>query len=393
MSLNRHKLKHQVKSGHKGAIVASWLLKRPDRLIGLILIFNNFVNILASAIATILGLRLFGEPGIAIATGLLTFIILIFSEVTPKTYAATHPERLAFPASYLLQPLLKVMYPLVVIINFLSNNLLRLIGLNHINNDNGISKEELRSIVTDAGHMLPSKRQKMLLSILDLESVSVEDIMIPRHEIIAINIEDDWESLKQQLSMSLHTRVPVYKGDKDKIIGIIHLKKTLSFFSSEETSKDDLYAIMQDSYFIPESTSLTKQLLNFQKHKRRVAFVVDEYGEIQGMVTLEDILEEIVGEFTSDPANNLSKDIYPQGDGSYFIEASINIRELNRIMNWHLPTQSAKTLNGLILEYLQAIPEIGTTILIEQYPIEIIQTKNNSIKKVRVSQQIPALLQ
>ncbi|MBF0266691.1 MAG: HlyC/CorC family transporter, partial [Gammaproteobacteria bacterium] len=343
ISLNRHKLKYLVKSGHKGAIVANWLLERPDRLIGLILIFNNFVNILASSIATILGLRIFGEPGIAIATGLLTFIILIFSEVTPKTYAAINPEKIAFPAAYLLKPLLKLTYPLVFFINILSNTLLRILNLKIDDADSRMSKEELRSIVNETNTLIPSRHQKMLISILDLEAVTVEDIMVPRHEIQGINIQDEEHILTEQLVSSLHTRLPVYDGDIDKLIGVIHLKNALPLIVKGEVKLEQLLEIMREPYFIPESTSLHKQLLNFQKNKRRVGFVVNEYGEFQGLVTLEDILEEIVGEFTTDPSSFLNDDIYPQEDGSYLLDASINLRDLNKAMDWELPTETAKT--------------------------------------------------
>ncbi|MFK5891929.1 MAG: HlyC/CorC family transporter [Pseudomonadota bacterium] len=394
MSLNRYKLKHLKKTGHKGAILADGLLQRPDRLIGLILIFNNFVNILASAIATIIGLRLFGEAGIAIATGLLTLVILIFAEVTPKTFAASHPEKLAFPATFILKPLLTIMYPLVMIINFLSNNLLRIIGLAKMESNSSLDKDELRTIVNETNNLIPKKHQTMLLNILDLEAVTVEDIMIPRNEIIAINIQDDWQSIISQISNSLHTRLPIIDGDIDKILGVIHIKNTMNLLitnreqNNDKHNKQELKKHIREPYFLPEGTSLYQQLIKFQSNKRRIGMVVDEYGDIQGMVTLEDVLEEIVGEFTTDPLNNLIEEIYPQEDGSYLIEASANIRELNRIMNWTLPTNSAKTMNGLILEYLESIPQIGTSILINNYPIEIIQIKNNSIKTVKVNKQL-----
>ncbi len=388
VSLNRYKLKYLSKSGHKGAKLAYELLQRPDRLIGLILIFNNFVNILASAIATIIGLRIFGESGIAYATGLLTLVILVFAEVTPKTFAAAHPERLAFPAAFVIKPLLKLMYPLVAIINLIGNNLLKLLGMHNNQHSLSMNKDEFRSIINETGHLIPEKHQRMLLNILDLEAVTVNDIMIPRHEITAINIEDSWEDIKHQLSNSLHTRLPVYEGDIDKIIGIIHIKNTLPLISNPQSTLEDLKKIIRPAYFVPESTSLNQQLLKFQQKKRRVAFVVDEYGDFQGLITLEDVLEEIVGEFTSDPNSTLSEDIYPQEDGSYLIEASINVRELNRALHWHLPTDSAKTLNGVLLEYLESIPQVGTSILINQYPIEIIKIQNNSIKTVKIYPQL-----
>lgn len=404
VSLNRYKLKHLIKTNHKGAILAGWLLQRPDRLIGLILIFNNFVNILAASIATVLGLRMYGEAGIAIATGLLTLVILVFAEVTPKTFAAQHPEKVAFPASFILKPLLKITYPLVMIINFISNNLLWLLGLSKHKTNTSLGKEELRTIVNETGDLIPKKHQTMLLNILDLEAATVEDIMIPRNEIIALNLEDSWDQLRSQISNSLHTRLPVIQGDDiDKITGVIHIKHSMPLLSRNDVSdlnltKKELYdddlnkqklkKVIREPYFIPEGTSLYQQLIKFQSNKRRIGFVVDEYGDIQGMVTLEDVLEEIVGEFTTDPTAKLGDEIYPQEDGSYLISAAINIRDLNRIMDWFLPTDSAKTLNGLILEYLESIPQAGTSILIHNYPIEIIQIKNNSIKTVKISKRL-----
>lgn len=388
VSLNRYRLKHMVNSGHKGAQMASSLLSRPDRLFGLILIFNNFVNILASAIATVIGLRLFGETGIAIATGILTFVILIFSEVTPKTYAAQHPEQLAFPAAYILKFLMLVFYPLVYFINTITNGLLTLFGIHKPESDDSLSPEELRTIVNETGSLIPAKHQKMLLNILDLEAVKVEDIMIARSEIIGLDMNDDWEEIIEQLTHSLHTRLPVYENDIDHIFGIIHLKKALSIVSNPASVKDDLKKIIAEGYFIPEATSLNKQLLSFQKNKRRTALVVDEYGDIQGMVTLEDILEEIVGEFTTDPADTLMKEVHPQDDGTILVDGSANIRELNRMMNLDLPTGNAKTINGLMLEYLESIPEPGTSVLIDNYPIEIKQITGNTVKTVKIQPKI-----
>jgi Mg2+/Co2+ transporter CorB len=377
-----------VNSGHKGAKVASVLLSRPDRLFGLILIFNNFVNILASAIATIIGLKLFGEAGIAIATGILTFVILIFAEVTPKTYAAQHPEQLAFPAAYILKFLMFIFYPLVYFINTITNGLLTLFGVHKSENNDSLSPEELRTIVNETGSLIPAKHQKMLINILDLEAVKVEDIMIARNEIIGLDMNDDWEEILKQLTHSLHTRLPVYENNIDHIVGNMHIKKALSIVSNPDAGKDDLKKIIAQCYFIPEATPLNQQLLNFQQNKRRTALVVDEYGDIQGMVTLEDILEEIVGEFTTDPADTLMKEVHHQDDGTILVDGCANIRELNRMMEWDLPTGSAKTINGLLLEYLESIPEPGTSVLIGNYPIEIKQIVGNAVKTVKIEPQI-----
>lgn len=388
VSLNRYRLKHLVNSGNKSAQMASSLLARPDRLFGLILIFNNFVNILASAIATVIGLKLFGEAGIAIATGALTFVILIFSEVTPKTYAAQYPERIAFPASYVLKFLMWLFYPLVYFINTITNGLLRLFGVNTANNNDSLSPEELRTIVNETGSMIPAKHQKMLLNILDLETVKVEDIMVARNEIVGLDMSEDWDEILDQLTHSLHTRLPVFENNIDHIVGFIHLRKALTIVSTPGAGKDELKKIIAPCYFIPEATPLNKQLLNFQKNKRRTALVVDEYGDIQGIVTLEDILEEIVGEFTTDPADTLMKELLHQEDGTILVDGSANIRELNRMMSWHLPTDNAKTINGLILEFLQSIPEPNTSVLINNYAIEIKQMAGNTVKTVKIEPQI-----
>jgi Putative Mg2+ and Co2+ transporter CorB len=384
-SLNRYRLRHLVKKGgHPGARRAYDLLKRPDRLIGLILLGNNFVNILASSTATVLGLKLFGDAGIAIATGVLTFVILIFSEVAPKTVAALHPERIAFPAAFILKPMLKVLYPAVWAVNTVANGLLRLLGVSTADAPKlHLSSDELRTVVHEAGNMIPQRHQQMLLSILDLEKVTVEDIMIPRNEITGIDLEDEWADIVQQISASQHTRLPVYKGGIDNVLGIVHLRNVIAVHKHGELTREAFMKVIRDPYFIPEGTALNTQLLNFQQQRRRIALVVDEYGDIQGLVTLDDILEEIVGEFTTDPSA-VSKEIHPQEDGTYLVEGSANIRDLNRLMQWNLPTDGPKTLNGMIIEYLETIPEAGTSLLLAGYPLEIVQTTTNAVKTVRI---------
>lgn len=384
ISLNRYRLRHLIKA-HSGARKASELLERPDRLIGLILVGNNFVNILASAIATILALRLYGEHAVMAASFLLTVVLLLFSEVTPKTLAALHPERFAFPAAHLLKPMLKVLYyPLVWPITALSSLLLRLFGVSSEQAANhSLSSEELRTVVNEAGAMIPKRHRQMLLSILDLEKVTVEDIMVPRNEIVGIDIDAPWEDIRRQLATSQHTRLPVYRDTIDNVIGFVHLRNVLGVSRRKELGKEDLLKLVRDTYFIPEGTELNTQLLNFQQQRRRLGLVVNEYGDILGLVTLDDILEEIVGEFTTDPASS-SKDIHPQQDGTYLVDGSTNIRELNRIMRWDLPTDGPKTLNGMIIEYLETIPEPGTSLLLAGYPLEIVQSTANAVKTVRV---------
>ncbi|MBD3671521.1 MAG: HlyC/CorC family transporter [Gammaproteobacteria bacterium] len=388
ISLNRYKLRHLEKSGHAGARRATNLLKRPDRLIGLILLGNNFVNILASAIATIIGLRLFGESGIAIATFLLTIVILIFAEVTPKTLAALHPERFAFPASHLLAPMLRLFYPLVWLINLVTNLLLRPFGIRHnFNNSESLSREELRTVVNEAGALIPRQHQDMLVSILDLEQVTVNDIMVPRNEIVGIDLDDDWSKILNRLTTSQHTRLLIYRSGIDNVVGIVHVRNLLHLLSQDsDLNKEQFMEQIREAYFVPENTPLHTQLLNFRLAKRRIGLVVNEYGDLQGLVTMEDILEEIVGEFTTDPAAH-ARDIHPQDDGSYMVDGSASIRDLNRALNLELPTDGPKTLNGMILEYLETIPEPGTSLKISGYPLEILQTSTNSIKTVRISPQ------
>ena len=376
MSLNRYRLRHLADKKHKGALRAQRLLDQPEKLIGLILLGNNFVNILASAIATIIGLRLLGEAGIAVATGILTFVILIFAEVTPKTIAALHPERFALPSSLILSPLLKLLYPVVWIINQLTAGIFKLLGVR--------SKEGTNLKLSS---MIPRRHQKMLLSILDLEKATIEDIMIPRNEIVGIDVNDDWEDIVTQVTESQHTRLPVYEDDIDHVIGLVHLRRTIRLFQQQEFSKDDFRNLIRDVYFVPEGVPLNTQLINFQKERRRIGLVVNEYGEIQGLITLEDILEEIIGEFTTDPAAS-SKDIHLQEDGTYLVDGSANVRELNKLLHWTLPTAGPKTLNGLIIEYLEHIPDPGTSMLLGGYPVEIVQTSQNTVKTVRIDPRL-----
>jgi Mg2+/Co2+ transporter CorB len=380
MSLNRYRLRHLTKSGHRGAARAHRLLERPDQLIGVILIGNNFVNILASAIATVIATRLWGDAGIAIATALLTMIILIFAEVTPKTLAAIYPEKIAFPASLILIPLLKLIYPIVWIVNLISNNLLKLLGHKElVSNSDHLSREELRTLVHESGTRIPIRHRRMLLSILDLGKVTVEDIMVPRSEISGIDIEDEIEQIVAQLKTSQHTRLPIYKGDINNIIGMLHLRNVAKFVNNETVNKAALLQCCRDPYFIPEGTTLNTQLLNFQKVKRRIGIVVDEYGDVVGLAALEDILEEIVGEFTTDIATT-SPDITPLDDGAFLINGSATIRTINRVLDWKLPTDGPKTLNGLILEALEAIPEYPVGLQLFGYNVEIKQIKDNVVK-------------
>jgi len=385
IALNRYRLRHLVKEGKRSAIISEKLLQRPDRLIGLILLGNNLVNFIAASIATLIGIRLLGDLGVALAPFVLLAVWLIFAEVIPKTLAAIKPETIAFPASYILAPLMKITYPAVWLVNSVSNGLLSLVGLNvKEQEDAPLSREELRTIVHEAGTLIPQRHQSMLINILELENVTVDDIMVPRNEVAAIDLNDPINEIIEQISHSQHTRLPVYESNIDNIIGVLHHRRMTRILNSKnELTKEAIKEVLIDCYFVPKGTPLHTQMMNFQQNKRRFGIVVDEYGVIQGLVTLEDILEEIVGEFTTDmQAYNL--DIQKQDDAYYLIDCSIHLREINRQLKWNLPTEGPKTLNGLLLEHLEYIPESGTTLKIDNYLIEITQVSENSVKMARI---------
>ncbi|SDU19787.1 Mg2+ and Co2+ transporter CorB, contains DUF21, CBS pair, and CorC-HlyC domains [Pseudomonas pohangensis] len=383
LSLNRYRLRHLAREGHKGARRASRLLERPDRLLGTILVGNNVVNILAASIATVLAVDLWGEAGIAISTVALTIVVLIFGEITPKTLAALRPESIAFPASHLLLLLQRLLYPVVWLTGMVSNGLLRLFGIDPAQRgSDSLSTAELRSIVRESGSELPLNRQNMLLSVLDLETVTVNDIMIPRNEVYGIDLDDPLEHIIEQLRTTSHTRLPVFRGDINQIEGVVHMRQIARLLSQNQLTKDALLAASSQPYFVPESTPLSTQLINFQKQKRRIGIVVDEYGEVIGVATLEDILEEIVGEFTAQSPAQQSE-IEPQDDGSFIIEGTINLRDLNRQLDWHLPCDGPKTLNGLVTEALESIPENSVCLQIGPYRLEILQVTESRVSRVR----------
>ena len=384
MSLNRYKLRHKARAGHRGAKLADKLLQRPERLIGLILLGNNTVNISASALVGVVSVQLGGELGFAIGTACLTLVVLIFAETAPKTLAAMHPERVAFPAAYIYVPLLKILYPLVWMTNTLANGVLYLFGLRKSDADGyALSREELRTVVYEAAARISQKYRQMLINILDLEQVTVDDVMVPHNEVIGIDLEDDIEEIAKMIQHCEHTRLPVNRDNIDNVTGLLHLRRLANLASQSGFTKSDLEELLVEPYFVPEGTPQSTQLVQFQKARQRFALVVDEYGDIQGIVTLEDILEEIVGEFTTDPAAD-DEDIVRESDQSYLVNGTATIREMNRIMNWNLPTNGAKTLNGLILEYLETIPESGTGLKVEGYPIEIIETRENRVQLARI---------
>jgi Mg2+/Co2+ transporter CorB len=375
MSLNRYKLRHKARAGHRGANLADKLLRRPDRLIGLILLGNNAVNISASALVGVVSVQLGGELGFAIGTAALTLVILIFAETAP---------RVAFPAAFIYVPLLKILYPLVWLTNIMANAVLYLFGLRNIDTDgDSLSREELRTVVYEAGARISQKYRHMLINILDLEKVSVDDVMVPHNEIVGIDLDDPLEEIADLIRNSEHTRLPVYRDNIDNVLGLLHLRRLANLASESGFTKADLERLVVEPYFVPEGTPLSTQLVQFQKGRQRFALIVDEYGDIQGIVTLEDILEEIVGEFTTDPAAE-DEDITRESDNTFLVNGTANIREMNRVMNWNLPTDGAKTLNGLILEQLETIPESGTGLKVEGYPIEIIEACENRVQLARI---------
>ncbi|KAF6660770.1 HlyC/CorC family transporter [Pantoea sp. EKM101V] len=391
MTLNRYKLRHQVKNGSRAARRVEKLLRRPDRLLSLVLIGNNLVNILASALATIVGMRLHGDEGVAVATGILTFVVLVFAEVLPKTVAALYPERVAFPSSLLLVPLQYIMLPLVWLLNTITRLLMRMVGIRAEGAiSSALSKEELRTIVYESRSLMSRRNQDMLLSVLDLEKVSVDDIMVPRNEIVGINISDDWKSVVRQLSHSPHGRIVLFRDSLDDCVGMLRVREAWRMMTEKkEFTKEMLLRAADEIYYIPEGTPLNTQLVKFQRNKKKTGLVVDEYGDIKGLVTIEDILEEIVGDFTTSMSPSLAEEVMPQNDGSVLIEGSASVREINKAFNWQLPEQEARTINGMLLEALEEIPAINTRVQIGHYNIDILDVQDNMIKQVRITPKTP----
>ncbi len=386
LSVNRYRMRFLAEKGNKGAQKTEKLLNKTDLLLSLILICNNLINISASAIATILGMRLYGDMGVAIATGALTFFMLIFAEILPKTIAALYPEKVAFLSSHIIMPLSKILSPVVLLMNVIIKGLMKLFGVKNETKTHNLSPEELRSIVNQSGKYIPSAHQDMLLSILDLEEVTVDDIMVPRNDIGGIDIEDDWKSIMRQLNHAAHGRIVLYKNSIDEqVIGILRVREAYRLMlDKNEFTKEMLIRAADEAYFIPEATPLNVQLLNFRTKRERIGLVIDEYGDIKGLVTLEDILEEIVGEFTTSTAPSIDEEVERQSDGSIIIDGSANLRDLNKMFHWHLDNEEVRTFNGWILEHAEEIPNEGKVFKIDGLKITILDVADNMVKQAKV---------
>ncbi|BDR96996.1 HlyC/CorC family transporter [Proteus mirabilis] len=392
MTINRYRLRHAAKQGNRSAKRVEKLLQRPDRLISLVLIGNNLINIVASALATIVGMRLYGDAGVAIATGVLTFVILIFAEVLPKSIAALYPERFAYPSSVFLSPLQKIMLPVVWFFNQITLVFMRIFGIKSpVIQGNAVSKEELRTIVNESKSKLSQRNQNMLISILDLEKVTIGDIMVPRNEIFGIDVNDEWKSIVRQLTHSPHGRIVLYRDTLDDVIGMLRVREAYRLMTEKkEFTKQILIKAADKIYFIPESTPLSLQLVNFQRNNEKAGIVVDEYGEIQGLVTVEDILEEIVGDFTTSMSPSLAEEVIPQKDGSLLVDGTTNIRDINKAFACHLPENEARTINGVIIEELGDLPVVGAKITIDGYEFEVLEVQDNVIKKALIRHLTPS---
>lgn len=393
MSVNRYRLRHKAEAGHRGARLTEKLLAKPDSLIGVILLGAALANVLAPAVLTMIVQQLGGNDRVVFGAVLgLGAIIYVVCELAPKTYGVFHAERLALPSAFIYRPLLFVSTPIIWVANKLARGLLRIVGMSAAETaGHSLSADELRTVVAEAAVSVPQLHRQMLMSILDLGRITVDDIMIPRNEVTGIDITDDWDQILDQLRQTQHTRVPLYEGELDQLIGLLHMKNVARELARGKLTRELLIDIARarEAYFVPEGTALNTQLQNFQRNRRRMAFVVDEYGDVQGLITLEDILEEIVGEFTTDTASIMHKDVHRESDGSFVINASATVRALNRAMHWQLPTDGPKTLNGLIVEHLQSIPEPGTALRIGDYAIEVMQTSDNVAKTVRLRELVP----
>jgi Mg2+/Co2+ transporter CorB len=388
MALNRYRLKHQVQLGNSSARLTSQLLAKTDKLLGVILLGNTLTNAAATTLSTIIAVQLYGQSEVVLglSTVSITLMLLVFSEITPKIVGASYPERIALPASYILTPLLKLSYPVVWTVNLFARALLWLLRIKPATETHKLSLEELRTLVLEASHFIPQKHQSILMNLFELENITVNDVMTPRNQIEGIDIDAPLDVIKRQLATCYHTRLPVYQGQMDSIIGIVHVRRALNLSLEQQLNAENLREILLETYFIPADTPLFSQLHHFQEHQNRMGLVVDEYGELKGLVTIEDILEEIIGEFTThSPAQSLT--LHKQADGSVLVKGSSLLRDLNRKLGMKLPVDGPKTLNGLILEHFRDIPEAGTTLKIAGHPMEIVQTQDRVVKVVCIYPQ------
>ena len=386
LSANRYKIRAAAKSGKRTARALDALLSKPESWLGANLVILALASVAASSIVTLLAQRTGYEHAVPIAAGALAVFMIVFCELAPKIYAALKPDPVALNSTYIYKVLVFVMTPISWFTNKAAYGFLRLFGVKPVKEGGQtMSPDELRSVVAEAGPMIPTRHRQMLLSILDLEHVTVNDIMIPRHDIASINVADDWEDIIDQLRQTPHTRLPLHDGELDNLIGIVHMKRVAQELARDTLTRERLIEIARtrEPYFVPEGTSLTVQLNQFQRNRRRLAFVVDEYGDIQGFVTLEDILEEIVGEFTTDPATITHKHVHREAAGVFIINASATVRALNRSLGWQLPTDGPKTLNGLLVEQLETLPNTGESVTIGEYEFEVLQTGENTVRTVR----------
>ena len=389
MAINRYRLRTLAQQGNRRAIIAEKLLSRPDRLIGLILLGNNLANNIAATLVAVIVLKIANDQWLAFGAGVLTFVMLIFCEVGPKTIGALYPRPVALVAAPIYNVLATAAYPFVWVINRLTNAAIRLVGVktDQQTQQTALSQDDLRTVVAEAGVMIPQRHQQMLMAILDLERVTVDDIMIPRNEVVAIDINDDWGEILDKLRDTQHTRLPVYENEFENLIGVLHMKRVANELVRGKLTRESLreVASQRGALFVPEGTPLNTQLLNFQRDRRRFGFVVDEYGDVQGLITLEDLLEEIVGEFTTDPGGAAHKDVHREAAGVHIVNGAANIRSLNRALGWTLPTDGPKTLNGLLLEQLETIPDAGIVIQVGDQIFEVLQIADNTIRTVRIT--------
>ena len=383
MSINKYKMRHQAKLNNKGAKAAKKLLENPDKIIGVILLGNNLTNILITQIATLISLRVYGDIGLAIATGLLTIFILIFAELTPKTIGQMHSEKIAYSSSLLYKPMLILLYPFVFIINLIANSIIKIMGLEDNVAKSTLSTEELKTVLSESSIKFPKPHLKMLESIIDLEKATVEDIMIPRSDIYGIDINEDISSVVSNFKVTPYTRIPVYEDNIENILGLIHIKNIAPLLASKSINDAEIRRLIKKPYYIVSGTSLYRQLLNFQKEKRRIGFIIDEYGDIQGLVTLEDILEEIVGDFTSDPSSS-EEILTTKNDNVFIIDGGVHVREINQELGTKLIAKEAKTINGFILEHTENLPEINDIIKIQGHTFKILENIDNAVKTVHL---------